>query len=1023
VVRPRLRLSVPRAGGAPVPPDPGGSSRAADGRSGPLLRAFDALVVLVGALTLLVCLLGISADSRARPAVVSTAPVAPSAEVAETERDGVLQVTVVAFDGQALASATVRLFWERERRYFDAGQGLTNRAGLATLGRVPRGPIWVLAEAEGFARASTQLVVEGGTRQVKLTLAKASELTVKVTDEAHVPLAEATVLVTTADPLPFGALSDALGTASLHRLGAAPFTVKVSAPGFESVTRSGVTGKVEIALRRLGSILVHVKLPGGAAAAGSSVEIGGATLWPARSAVADANGNCKIGGLLAGSYDLRATKDQLVSRVLMGLVLARGESQEVTLTLEQGRFVTALVTDGSGPSPHLVPNADVVLAEEGLSTFPLRGRSGTDGKVTLGPISNGPATLSGRAPEFVGSAVVAVPDVLSEPLRLPLLRGGSLLGEVVDARGFPIDGASVEVVGSDSSGLPISETPQLLRFRRSHFSWALAGPPPLIAAGELGVMPGPIPPIPGSNAALAAAALDSAAQPLDADEELAPWISDSGGRFRAAPVTPGLVRALVRHPDFVEGVSEAVTLLPGGEASVKVTLLHGGSLEGRLKDDRDQPVEGAEVEVLAEHGTFQRATVTASDGSFAFSALPREVIVNVRRAENPSRVAKRISLTVEEGKQEKLDITLPALREPIEVTVLDDEGHPLELAEVNVLSLDPTSPLRTTAFSDARGQLQVGDAQGLALRISVQAPGFARQVLVLGVNEAKGSVELKLSRGALVTGRVTALRGRRGVEGALVTVSFQGLRKTATTNADGEYRIADVPVGPIKVHVSHPEFAEGELATTVENPGRRDRAFELAAIDLDEPGAVEGEVLDERGDPVAGARVAVGHAPSYLPAGALPRGVAVTDASGAFSLQGLASGPTSIDVFSPDRGRGSARVDVRSGRTESRVRITVRPSGSEQDPFAPGGVAVTLGERGAGDALEVVVVSVSENSEAERAGLQAGDVIVSINDAKPSSMHDARARLSGPLQSDVVVSVSRAEAVQRLSVLREAVRK
>jgi hypothetical protein len=38
-------------------------------------------------------------------------------------------------------------------------------------------------------------------------------------------------------------------------------------------------------------------------------------------------------------------------------------------------------------------------------------------------------------------------------------------------------------------------------------------------------------------------------------------------------------------------------------------------------------------------------------------------------------------------------------------------------------------------------------------------------------------------------------------------------------------------------------------------------------------------------------------------------------------------------------------------------------------------------------------------------------------------MHDARARLSGPLQSDVVVSVTRAGAAQRLSVMREAVRK
>ena len=388
-----------------------------------------------------------------------------------------------------------------------------------------------------------------------------------------------------------------------------------------------------------------------------------------------------------------------------------------------------------------------------------------------------------------------------------------------------------------------------------------------------------------------------------------------------------------------------------------------------------------------------------------------------------TRVAKRVPLTVEEGQRQTLDITLPALREPLTISVVDDNESPLELAEVNVLSLDPGSPLRSTAFSDARGQVQVADAQGLSLRISAQAPGFARLLRVVSVSESKAALVLKLLPGALVEGRVTTLRGRRAVAGALVTLSFQGLRKTATTNADGEYRVADVALGPVTVRVSHPDFAEGELSSVIENPGRRDRAFELAAVDLEEAGGVEGEVQDERGDPVAGARVAVGRAPSYLPAGPLPRGVAVTDDSGAFKLQGLASGATTIDVFSTDHGRGSAKVEVRANRTESGLRIVLRQTGSEQDPFAPGGVAITLGERGSGDGLEVVVVAVAENSEAERAGIQAGDVITAINDAKPASMHDARAHLSGALQSDVVLSVSRNGDAQRLSVLREAVRK
>jgi len=450
-----------------------------------LIVGFELLCALIAS-GVLVVLLGLIGDTSERPGKPPVEHLSPPAPVAESERDGVLRLSIETPTGAPVSGATVRAFWQEQNRYFDAGRGVSGRDGKLRLDRVPRGSVWVLADADGRARASTQVLVEGSEREAKLILPEASALEVSVTDEAHAALPDATVLVTTADPLPFGALTNAQGKAHFDRLGRPPFTVKASAPGYESVTRSGVSGSVELSLRRLSAILVHVRLADGTAAAGARVEIGGATLWPARSTNADARGDCKISGLLHGSYDLRASRDQQVSRVLMGFQLERGAEQEVTLTLEPGRFVTALVTDGSGPNPHLVSGADVVLAEEGLSTFPLRGRSGTDGKVTLGPISNGPATLSGRAPDYVGSSVVSVPESTSEPVRLALLRGGALLGEVVDARGFPIAGASVELIGEDSMGLPISETPQLLRFRRSHFNWALAGPPPLIAAGELG---------------------------------------------------------------------------------------------------------------------------------------------------------------------------------------------------------------------------------------------------------------------------------------------------------------------------------------------------------------------------------------------------------------------------------------------------------------------------------------------------------------------------------------------------------
>ncbi len=139
-----------------------------------------------------------------------------------------------------------------------------------------------------------------------------------------------------------------------------------------------------------------------------------------------------------------------------------------------------------------------------------------------------------------------------------------------------------------------------------------------------------------------------------------------------------------------------------------------------------------------------------------------------------------------------------------------------------------------------------------------------------------------------------------------------------------------------------------ELSTTVSNPGRRDRAFELATIDLEEPGAVEGEVRDERGDPVSRrARRGRGRAPSYLPAGR------VAARRGRHRRQRAPSackvwrgGATTIDVFSPDRG---ARLGARrSAEQPHPVRACASPCGraaASKIRSRPGGVAVTLGER------------------------------------------------------------------------------
>jgi protocatechuate 3,4-dioxygenase beta subunit len=933
------------------------------------------------------------------------------------QRSGVLAVAVTSADAaRPIVGATVRVFWADGRKYYLAGARATDPAGRAVVPELPEGALWVLVDAPGFARRSTALVLGASPRDVGVTLEAAHVLHVAVEDDAHAPLPNATVLVNGSDALPFGALTDASGKASLERLGRAPWKLRVTARGYESEVRSDVVGDVTVTLRRASVIDVLVTDAEGRPASGATVFVAGSGLWPARTVLTAGDGHARVPGLEAGSYDLKAERSPLVSRTELGLVLERGETHAVTLVIEPGRMIPIVVTDGEGDHPIVVPNADVLLVEGGVSSFPIQGRTSKFGTVTLGPVPPGQFVAAARADGFVARASVAVPDVVTSDVRIPLLRGATLRGEVVDADGRPVDGATIEVVGTDLDGMPIAATPLVAEFQRAHFQWALSGPSPLLPAGELGVTTGPVPPIP----AAAIGTMLPAAR-LSAEASAEPWVTGFDGAFRAAPVPPGRVRALVRHPSYVESTSDMVTLAPGATGSVRVTLLGGGAVEGTVVDESGIPVAGARIEVAAMQGTLSRAATTADDGTFAFATLPAEVLLSLSRPDEPFRPVVQRRVQVPDGRGVEVALVLPALRAPLEISAEDDSERPVKMAQVTVLSLDPEKPLRVTAFTDDAGRAIVKDAVGLGVRVVVEAPGFARWVRQL--DAAPESVTAELVSGVLIEGRVTAVRGRRDVDGATVELFSDGRRRTAVTDARGVYRLADVTPGPVTLTVSHPDFATEQVDVVVEATGRPDRAFDVEPIDLADPGAVEGLVVDAAGRGVAGARVGIGVVGAYVPVGTLA-GTATTRPDGSFLLERLRPGPVDLGAYAAGVGRGRvANVVVESGRKTLDVTIRLDAATDEADPAATGGVAVTLLGRRQASVSEIVVAEVAPGSEAERAGLAAGDVVSSVDRAPAVSLEDARRRLAGPDGSDVVVEVVRAGAPLALRVRRERVRR
>lgn len=924
-------------------------------------------------------------------------------DVPDAERPGVATVRVLDLDAKPIASATVRALFVREGVVYLAARATTSANGDVTLTKLPIGAHWIIAEARGRARASTQRFVGPDPVAIELRLGVERPLTVEVRDELARPIANVELEVRGVDPLPRGARTGKDGTARVSALAAGQVQVTARSPAYDTVTVSvpAHEPRARIVLRKLGALTVAVVDHDGKGVEGATVTIAGGFLAVPRTTTTDAGGTTRIAGLAAGSYDVRATKGMLVSPIDIGVALGRGGDAAVRLVLGPGRMIRARVVDDGG---NPVAKAEVVVAESGLSPFPFQGTTDSKGEVVLGPIAPGAAAVAARAEGFVPRGPIAIGT--DDPVILVLRRAATLVGDVRDTKGLPIDGATIEVVGTDLDGLPVAAKPSAIGFSALLLARAQATGRTLLPVGELGVVPGPVPPIPHGAIAVNNKGIGPGADP---------WVTRADGTFRAAPVPPGRLRAIVRHPAYVEGISAVVAVEAGGEGKVTVVLLAGGRIVGRVRDEKGFAVGGAYIEVAARAGSVARGVRTASDGAFVLAAVPGEIALAVSPPDKPNEVALRIDVDVPEGGTKELEITLPSPRGPTKVRVLDDRRYPLKGAQVTIASLDPKSPIKATAFTDERGEADVPRVAGLRAQLEVQAPGFAMHRATHDALAA--TIDIELAQGIAVRGVVFAPSGRVSLAGATVSLLGEGLVRRTVSDAQGRFVFKDVPRGEATIDVRAPGTAGARRSITVAPKGSIPE-LDVDRIELAAAGIVEGTVVDEKGRAVAGARVAKDRAPTYVPSNAAGlSGIALTDASGTFKLLDVPIGDVEIEAFAVDVGRGRAEhVRVDEGRTTTGVKIVVRPVAPSTDSdLAPGGVAITLAEVES----RVLVAAVAHGSEAERAGFLEADEIISVDGLAIATMAAARARLSGPLGVDVIVIIRRKGESRSIRVPRE----
>ena len=388
---------------------------------------------------------------------------------------------VVDDSGQPVAGARVHAV---SRKVPLPSEAVTGKDGTFTLPELGEGPFYLLATAEGFL-PSVEPQVEAGPRLVRLQLEPSRTLEVRVTRQGAP--AEATVRLK-ADHLAREARTEGgvvrfeglypdelVVTAEAGKLGSVPRTLSLS----ERLTQ------VTLELEDAGTLLVTVVDETGEPVPSPELVLRSVRGQPIQSQKPSTGALVQFGPLAVGDYVLEGHAQGFQDAQLP----ARVKPGETTLELELARatLISGQVLDQYGrPAPNVSvlvqPTGETVLADaEGRFSAPVptpglyelhahhsewgggqaKATAPAEGvKLELEPGAAVEVTVLTEGRRVEGADVMlwlenegvfrsdnsSGPDGLTQKVTVSLAQGASIRGEVVDARGAPVAGASVSVL-------------------------------------------------------------------------------------------------------------------------------------------------------------------------------------------------------------------------------------------------------------------------------------------------------------------------------------------------------------------------------------------------------------------------------------------------------------------------------------------------------------------------------------------------------------------------------------------------
>ncbi|WP_437509850.1 carboxypeptidase regulatory-like domain-containing protein [Sorangium sp. So ce1099] len=524
--------------------------------------------------------------------------------------------------------------------------------------------------------------------------------------------------------------------------------------------------------------------------------------------------------------------------------------------------------------------------------------------------------------------------------------------------------------------------------------------------------------------------------------------TEDDGTFALKGLSPAKYMVVARPVSQAEPEPVEVELRDDHAPEVTIVVERGGAIEGTVTDEDGKLVAGVDISIVgtqpgAAVGMMMRPppirmATSLDDGSFAQAGLPPgDYRVSISEGPPvpgpPGAEPPGVRARVEAGKSARVTLVAARRNGEIHGRVVDEIGEPVTDAYVHAEreAEGPAPPGASNAIRARWGPLSrsavLTDPEGRFALGSLRQGTYTVHAYRNGGGEAfvehvspGDSVTVTLKPVGAISGTLTVASGKVPEQFTVHAADHASMlfRSESFALTGGSFTIGDLPAGKYEVSTATPE---GTAAVEISlAPGEQRTGVVLALVPL---ASVKGQVVSlDDGAPVAGVRVEVVPRKGM----ATPRHGGflddnLSDASGRFEVKQTPSGSVVLlcmpsDPMSSPHDAAVLPVEAQPG-TVTDVGRVVLPKRRIKPGDEPGNLGFAIKENGGPDvdlnAQTFEVIDVRPRGPAALAGLQVGDVIVSVDG------HDVRGKMgylyrpltTVPAGTQVTLGLSRGASV------------